>query len=135
VDGLLQIRDLGLHARTEKAIRFQASPRDLKPRRGNKTSPVEARGVEPSLRAQIKRPRREGSGSGSTYRFLEVDAALDDLPAAPRHDGDLHPGRPALAAATSEARVWRCGRGGGGEVRRKRRRRGGEGVDGGRWRI
>jgi len=101
VDGLLQIRDLGLHARTEKAIRFQASPRDLKPRRGNKTSPVEARGVEPSLRAQIKRPRR--SGSGSTYRFLEVDAALDDLPAAPGHDGDLHPGRPALAAAAGSS--------------------------------
>ena len=123
---------------TEKAIKFQAFPRDLKPQRGNKTSPREARGVEPSP----PDPNQEAPAGGERERGARTDSlrsmpplttsrplrdtTVTFIPAAPRWQQQQ-------AAATSEARVWRCGRGGG--VRRKRRRRGGEGVDGGRWRI
>jgi hypothetical protein len=53
------------------------------------------------------------AGGNTTYRVLEVDAALDELPAAPGHDGDLHP-PPADGKPRQRGRVGGGGGGGGG---------------------
>jgi hypothetical protein len=67
------------------------------------------RGEEGTQPAAPKSRAGSGAGGGSTYEVLEVDAALDDLPAAPGHDGDLHPGRSrspggGRSSSSSEAR-------------------------------
>jgi hypothetical protein len=64
---------------------------------------------------------RRGGEAADTYRVVEVDSALDDLPAAPGHDRDLHPAPlarrcSAVTRATADDELWR------------RRGRDGEGV-------
>jgi hypothetical protein len=91
MDGLLQIRDLGLQKEPTRPIKFQTfARRDLKPR------PRHHRQNPPPAEPAGQRRRKEGRGgeAADTYRVLEVDSALDDLPAAPGHDGDLHPAAP-----------------------------------------
>jgi hypothetical protein len=56
---------------------------------------------------------RETEAAG-TYRVLDVDATLDDLPAAPGHDGDLHPAYLATAHGGSGAVMRRQMLSGGG---------------------
>ena len=123
MDGLLQIRDLGLRKEPRnESVQAETSARDLEPQRRTETFRTALNpGQTPE---QIKRQRRRASGraggregGSTTYRVLEVDAALDDLPAAPGHDGDLHPpagGKPRQSGE-SERETTRtaaaCGRG------------------------
>lgn len=96
MDGLLQIRDLGLRKEPRnESVQAETSARDLEPQRRTETSrtalnPSQPPGANQEAAAASERAGRRKGGS-TTYRVLEVDAALDDLPAAPGHDGDLHP--------------------------------------------
>ena len=102
MDGFLQIRDLGLQRKREPREERSGRAWKLRSSRDLNQTPGQPR-AKPSAGPR----RRRKSRRAGAYRVLELDAALDDLAAAPGHDGDIHAPSgvpPLVASGSSKAR-------------------------------